>query len=170
MERLAWFVIQHPAQVIEAYTEDGSLHEAICREIERLNTRVDVLEAPAQNYNSILARAEKAEAFLERAGYRQCDIAACNCGSWHQHSDQVERLRAALEYQAAAAHEAVRALSNMRAEVDRINQQFWKNHEADMCGESMEEADGKGRPCTLLLGHVGSHQDICIGRRTPSER
>jgi hypothetical protein len=25
-----------------------------------------------------------AEAFLEAEGYRRCDIAACNCGSWHR--------------------------------------------------------------------------------------
>lgn len=26
----------------------------------------------------------KAEAFLERNGYRRCDIPACNCGSYHE--------------------------------------------------------------------------------------
>lgn len=29
------------------------------------------------------ARAQKADGFLEREGYRRCDIPACNCGSWH---------------------------------------------------------------------------------------
>src|SRR5688572_17144579 len=29
-------------------------------------------------------RVDKLEAFLEGEGYRRCDIAACNCGSWHQ--------------------------------------------------------------------------------------
>lgn len=29
------------------------------------------------------ARAERAEGFIGREGYRRCDIAACNCGSWH---------------------------------------------------------------------------------------
>ncbi len=28
---------------------------------------------------------EKLESFLEGEGYRRCDVAACNCGSWHQH-------------------------------------------------------------------------------------
>lgn len=26
----------------------------------------------------------KMAAFLERQGYRKCDIQACNCGSWHK--------------------------------------------------------------------------------------
>lgn len=29
-------------------------------------------------------RLEKAEWVLNNAGFRRCDIAACNCGSWHQ--------------------------------------------------------------------------------------
>lgn len=28
-------------------------------------------------------RGQKALDFIERRGYRRCDIAACNCGSWH---------------------------------------------------------------------------------------
>jgi hypothetical protein len=28
-------------------------------------------------------RARKAEDFIRREGYSRCDIAACNCGSWH---------------------------------------------------------------------------------------
>jgi len=28
-----------------------------------------------------------AEEFLEREGYRRCDMAACNCGLWHQHRE-----------------------------------------------------------------------------------
>ena len=33
-----------------------------------------------------------AEYFLERLGYRRCDIPACNCGSWHQHTDSAPRV------------------------------------------------------------------------------
>lgn len=29
-------------------------------------------------------RAYKAEGFIRDLGYRRCDIAACNCGSWHK--------------------------------------------------------------------------------------
>lgn len=31
-----------------------------------------------------MARALAAEAFLESAGYRRCDVPACNCNSWHE--------------------------------------------------------------------------------------
>lgn len=30
------------------------------------------------------SRMEIAEDVLERSGFRRCNIAACNCGSWHQ--------------------------------------------------------------------------------------
>lgn len=32
---------------------------------------------------SWMGRALAAEAFLERAGFRRCDVPACNCNSWH---------------------------------------------------------------------------------------
>lgn len=31
----------------------------------------------------LYARINKLEDFIAREGYRRCDIAACNCGSWH---------------------------------------------------------------------------------------
>src|SRR3990167_10895661 len=34
--RLGWFLTAHPSEVIEAYAEDGSLHESICEELTRL--------------------------------------------------------------------------------------------------------------------------------------
>ena len=33
-----------------------------------------------------IERAYKAESFIRELGYRRCDIAACNCGSWHKWS------------------------------------------------------------------------------------
>lgn len=30
-----------------------------------------------------ITRAKQAEEFIAREGYRRCDVAACNCGSWH---------------------------------------------------------------------------------------
>lgn len=31
-------------------------------------------------------RAYNAESFIRELGYTRCDIAACNCGSWHKWS------------------------------------------------------------------------------------
>lgn len=33
---------------------------------------------------SVEERLKKAEWVLRSAGFRECDIMACNCGSWHQ--------------------------------------------------------------------------------------
>lgn len=38
-------------------------------------------------------RLEKAEWVLQSSGFRRCDIAACNCGSWHQVGGYAERFR-----------------------------------------------------------------------------
>lgn len=34
--------------------------------------------------NDLQQRLDKAEWVLRNSGFRPCDIAACNCGSWHQ--------------------------------------------------------------------------------------
>lgn len=89
---LDFFMKAHPSEVIEAYAEDGSLHQSIAQEIEGLNAeiaeltrdRITVSEAVRQ-LNEAVRERHRAEVFLERAGYRQCDIPACNCGSWHRH-------------------------------------------------------------------------------------
>jgi len=107
MTQLDWFLRAHPNEVIEAYAEDGSLHEAIAQHIEAIASslqeaqgRIDVLEPGARNYNPMRIRAEQAEHFLEYEGYRRCDILACNCKLWHQHRPIVginEALLAALK-------------------------------------------------------------------------
>ena len=44
-------------------------------------------------------RAETAEDFIRRQGYKRCDIAACNCGSWHggRSFERLGEIRDALE-------------------------------------------------------------------------
>lgn len=42
------------------------------------------LETAERERDEARQEREKAGAFLEREGYRRCDIAACNCGSWHK--------------------------------------------------------------------------------------
>lgn len=34
--------------------------------------------------DALIAEVRDREDVLERAGFRRCDISACNCGSWHQ--------------------------------------------------------------------------------------
>lgn len=41
---------------------------------------------------------------LERHGFRRCDIAACNCGSWHQMGGLVARWEELADVLAAAGH------------------------------------------------------------------
>lgn len=35
-------------------------------------------------FKAFRRESSKQAAFLERQGYRRCDIPACNCGSWHK--------------------------------------------------------------------------------------
>lgn len=50
------------------------------KEIAALRARVLHLEA--ENHE-LRGRIVKADATLERLGWRHCDIAACNCGGYH---------------------------------------------------------------------------------------
>lgn len=43
--RRTWFLKAHPQEVIEAYSEDGSLHESLALEVESLEAHVQRLEA-----------------------------------------------------------------------------------------------------------------------------
>lgn len=46
-----------------------------------------------QELYEIRQRLEKAEWVLQHAGFRRCDIPACNCNSWHQVGGYAERFR-----------------------------------------------------------------------------
>jgi hypothetical protein len=41
-------------------------------------------DAAADLIDALIAEVRDREDVLERAGFRRCDISACNCGSWHQ--------------------------------------------------------------------------------------
>jgi streptomycin 6-kinase len=49
----------------------------LCPSCERITELLATVAAEAR------AEEREAVAFLERRGYRRCDIAACNCGAWH---------------------------------------------------------------------------------------
>lgn len=60
------------------------------------------------------AELHDAEAFMSREGYRRCDIAACNCGSWHggHMRDTIAELRAECERLRKERDERVGLASN----------------------------------------------------------
>lgn len=65
------------------------------------------------------AQLEAALIFLERRGYRRCDIPACNCGSWHG-GHASERLREIDEALAECGIERQTA-SEARTILQRVN-------------------------------------------------
>lgn len=112
--RLRWFLCAHPNEVIEAYAEDGSLHEAIASAIERLKAAaapaspqlevgIPLVEqvygaAPAEptqdaakgakNYNlreaALHRRAQMAESELEKTRRRYQDLQNAHDGILHR--------------------------------------------------------------------------------------
>lgn len=63
-------------------TEDD-LSAAIARigeDRERLHYKIIGLEAMNERLREEVFKRDE---FLERNGFRRCDIPACNCGSWH---------------------------------------------------------------------------------------
>ena len=59
---------------------------ALLDEVERLNSPVVLSEWQklVTERDALIAEVRDREDVLERAGFRRCDISACNCGSWHQ--------------------------------------------------------------------------------------
>jgi hypothetical protein len=60
--------------------------DALIAEVERLNSPVVLSEWQklVTERDALIAEVRDREDVLERAGFRRCDISACNCGSWHQ--------------------------------------------------------------------------------------
>ena len=49
--------------------------------VQRLTEELKLVESAM---SKLSAQVAKSDEFLEREGYRRCDISACNCGSWHR--------------------------------------------------------------------------------------
>jgi hypothetical protein len=65
---------------------------------------------------------DKRRRFMESAGYRRCDIAACNCGSWHG-GNAMARL---MEIRDALGQERVNGKTILSAVQELIDyQEFW---------------------------------------------
>ena len=85
--------------------------------------------------------------YLERAGWRRCDIAACNCYGYHDHSDHVAALaeaeRAQLERDCAAVCGNCQWQSN-RAGRDACG--WWQHYAIGLCLAALiREADYQRR-------------------------
>ena len=52
------------------------------------STPLNYIKGLGHKAQALHAELVKAFVFLEREGYRQCDIPACNCGSWYKHSEK----------------------------------------------------------------------------------
>ena len=50
-----------------------------------LNSEMLANRGILKDMHDCCARSQRAEAELERLGFRRCDVAACNCGGYHQH-------------------------------------------------------------------------------------
>ena len=56
---------------------------ALAATIDQLRADLAMAQAEVLRLRYDLERADEYERFLRCEGYRRCDIAACNCGSWH---------------------------------------------------------------------------------------
>lgn len=67
----------------------------MCQQCEAI--RIDIIIKNARAEGEEAGR-EQAETLLSRHGFRRCDIAACNCGSWHTGPNlRAEALQAEVE-------------------------------------------------------------------------
>lgn len=104
------------------------------------------------------AEAYRALRFLERRGYRRCDIPACNCGSWHggQAEDRLSEIREALD-EAGAPSEGglfVKRIEALAAERDAARTAGIEEA-ADLCESEAEAGCSEdGRVCVSLARQI----------------
>ena len=82
---------QHlPAAELIAAAEDVATYlsalecEDDCATVQRL---VGAYRSMLSELEQVRKERDAAHAFLESEQYRRCDIAACNCGSWHKYGE-----------------------------------------------------------------------------------
>lgn len=114
--------------------------------------------------------------FLRREGYVRCDIAACNCGSWHGRDGLHARWREIKETLAEAGHPLtnangntpLRALKELVADRDRLRAALERIAEArpdrhDPAPLTHWAADMQ-RIARAALAGAGETCDVCKGR------
>ena len=90
-----------------------------CAIRERDELRHDIAEyigitgAQAQEISTLTAERDELRDLLLRAGFVQCDIPACNCGSWHHRYGLPERMQEIKDALAEAGHELSNANGNL---------------------------------------------------------
>ena len=57
--------------------------EDVCKIFEPSRNDNYIEVVTAADYAAVEAERDNAVGFIRRKGYHECDIAACNCGSWH---------------------------------------------------------------------------------------
>lgn len=71
-------------QVGTEETVAGAMLRQAATELEALQAENAALRAKLEDNGERGQRRDAAVSWLERNGYRYCDIPACNCGSYHQ--------------------------------------------------------------------------------------
>lgn len=72
-------------------------------EVERLREMAHDFEAMREDRDEARAEVERLRVELIRAGSRECDIAACNCGTWHHQNPRAAYRRGAEAMREACA-------------------------------------------------------------------
>src|SRR3990167_8011642 len=109
--RLGWFLTAHPSEVIEAYAEDGSLHESICVELTRLRAALQTAEQARDEYRNALSNhlcEHDMADWVACSGHhdKTCDV--CEERGPHHHELDVYAKRAETAESATAALLAAR--------------------------------------------------------------
>lgn len=97
----------------------------------------------ADAIEKLSAEVERRADFMARAGYRPCDIPACNCDSWHGgHAN--ERLRELRDELDTNGTTILGAVQKLKAEVERLKQERDEARETVARLQETLEAYGDG--------------------------
>lgn len=117
IKRLREAIAEHPLSPILGYVAD----------IAALLDRLDKAERENKNIRDILLR----------NGFVECDIPACNCGSWHHRYGLPERLREIKDALADAGHEP--SNSNGNTAIGALNELIEQRDAAQAENERLRE-------------------------------
>ena len=111
---------------------------------------------PWHDFCDAVEELDARRSFMERRGYRFCDIPACNCNSWHEGERHIrhvltERLEAKdieIEWLQGALAKWQSSAKRLRAKVAKVDAQI---EERDRLTDAIVGA--------IECGHAGSHEE-----------
>lgn len=133
-------------------------------QVERLESRIkeeaQIIAGATAETNTILFKEnERLKVYLERAGWRRCDIAACNCNGYHSWNpkplpENHQRLLDLVRYQRSELHRAALITNDEYLELLEVNGSPRRLESYDSLKHRLEECEKAHSVFHLTLADI----------------